>query len=866
MSVSANSYPGASLPFPRPSVPAVLCVCLQSALLGLSLIDQLCSPAVKHGIPLTLLALFLLSVALLLNILFPVEKTVEQPMEQPKARPVWIHNSILWSVLSTVCDFSALNLEHFPTVLLAALRTAQFLSISDGHAAFSALLCVGLCAVVRGTEDVLRCVCVEGYSIGLLWIVRLFWAGSAVKTSRKDETRATECVESQTDSDSASPAADEGMYKLFFNAFPHPAFVVDLNFDVNAAAPPVMNPAAESLVGRGTSMDRFFASMIMEHSKNTLSEFVRTRRRVIDKSVLKWDKAQGAGDSSERNVFEVAAATFDDEGDKRKLALVLIESPKDRKREKQLIEHFKTGLVCSLSHELCTPMNSLMPLLKMMPSKLTEDQKEDLKEIALSSAELLYSKIRDLVDYNKIEMSEFKLEDSEFAVTDLFQDLYKIFRFETVHKKNVLDFSIKEAENRKLFVLTDLLRLKQVLVKLINNANKYTNRGKVTVTASENDKNLDVRFAVSDSGVGMTRDTLNFIFASLSEKAKYVYRKCDGSTRLPGLGLVIAKRICECMGSTLQVESQPGKGTTFSFVLPTARIFPSAAEAHEPSPKNNASAVLEQRSFSMRKRRNTGQNKTSARDIPKPSRVTQINEGSRLSNVSEGSPEVCMERCLVSEDISRYMSIPMNGSKLVRTPKSKNTEIPIIIIRQEKTFSRPQFMSSGGLLKPPSSVRNSPRVYNTFTQVVGESRSLSTVALIADDIYGNRVVLREMLKKQGVATWEAVDGSEVVELVKKTMQHREEGSERIGLIFMDLNMPEMDGVQATQAIRELEKADDAGENQPIPIVAVTANNSEDDKRACLQAGMQDFVAKPVTFSILKTIVGKYFKSGSEGSK
>jgi len=620
------------------------------------------------------------------------------------------------------------------------------------------------------------------------------------------------------------------IYKKFFMSLPQPAFIIDLNETQISLKPSILNPAAENAIK--SSVDRFFETIKLEVASQTLNDYINNLRRNINNTTLKWDKAIVG---EEKDLYEISGKVFDDENEIRKLGLIMFEPPKNRRREKELIKHFRSSLICSLSHELCTPMNSLMPLLKMLPKCPTNDRNDDLKEIALSSAELLYSKIRDLMDYNKIEMAELKLEDSEFFVSELFRELENIFKYEVLYKHNSLEFIIDDIKERKLAIYTDRARLKQILVKLIYNANKYTTKGKIIVSAIENQASLDVEFNVKDTGIGMSQKTLDFVFCSLQEKAKYLCRQENESTKLPGLGLGIAKNICEALGSQLHVISEENKGTLFSFILQTCRIFSLQKILDSPKMEKDASR---RSSFSSHK--NSGikliSAKRSSKILTKP--VLKLKKHIENSKKDSSTNIVCDSQ----RSTQRNQATP---KKSLRELKIKRP------IRYRKASVPPDTDCIG------SAGFNCTKFASGFLEAVNTKlQNYNATVMIVDDVYGNRVVLREMLKRYAVKSVEAGDGSEALDLYRKSILVREQ--EKIQLIFMDLNMPIMDGIQATVAIRSFEYK----ERLPIsvPIIAVTANNNEEDKAVCYTCGMNDYISKPVSQASLKEALKKFLKS------
>ena len=340
-------------------------------------------------------------------------------------------------------------------------------------------------------------------------------------------------IEQETDSGKEKP-----MYQEFFINLPQPAIIVDLNVNIHTALPAILNPKAEELL---CSCENFYQESMLEASNFSLHDLINSSRRKVTQHIVLRDiikmQTHSLKNSSvpvtTEKVFDIAASSFECDKERRMMGIILMEIPKDRGREKEVLETFKASLICTLSHELYNPMNSLLSLLNMMPNCYDDDSKEDLKENALVSAELLHCKIQDLIDYTKIELNEFKAEEIEFFVDELFIELRKIFKYEVNHRGNHLSFETKTSGSRRLFILADRQRIKQILVKLVSNANRYTTNGEINVRACENPDNLDVAFSVTDNGVGISKEKLTLIFASLNEKAKLVKSLYEGSTKLP---------------------------------------------------------------------------------------------------------------------------------------------------------------------------------------------------------------------------------------------------------------------------------------------------------------------------------------------
>lgn len=626
------------------------------------------------------------------------------------------------------------------------------------------------------------------------------------------------------------------IYELFFRTTPHPAIIVDLNANPAKACANVFNPAADSLISFLAS--DIFAESHLEDFNGTLSEFISTSKRKVGEEFVHIDVLHllvKTGNDISEAVFNFSAATFDAGNGSKMVGILLIEVSKTVKEEIEAINSFKSSLISGLSHELNNPMNSLMLLLKMMPSSYCEDRMEDLKELALTSAKILQNKIRDIIDYSMIEMNKFKLNQTEFFIDDLFKELKQMFRCEVKMKSNKLVTTIHCSNNRRLTIFGDRNRIEQVLVKLLCNANKFTNEGTITLTAAECKKNFNVAFAVEDTGVGVSKTKIGHLFKSLKQKAN----SCGNSAKLPGLGLNIAKSICKRMDAALTVVSEEGKGTKFSFEIPVCQI----------STFEKPLADLQELCRS-----------TSYHSLPALSKTIEP------SCTAEERKIDCSR--LLPPDVrppARKLSDEAFVTEITKSVKFKKASSRIFGRIRLNTMTTFKFStakeSDTDALEENIQVHQIIPLYNGFTKGLHRSASKvmekcgarETTVLVVDDVYSNRMVLREIMGKMKIPTSEAINGEQAVNLVEASF--RKESRTEIALILMDLNMPVMTGIEAAASIRRLERVYRRQAN--IPIVAVTAHSTIYGKDECIKAGMQDCAAKPITNKALRMLVEYY---------
>eukprot|EP00826_Nyctotherus_ovalis_P011417 TRINITY_DN12977_c0_g1_i4.p1 TRINITY_DN12977_c0_g1~~TRINITY_DN12977_c0_g1_i4.p1 ORF type:complete len:629 (+),score=161.54 TRINITY_DN12977_c0_g1_i4:100-1986(+) len=615
--------------------------------------------------------------------------------------------------------------------------------------------------------------------------------------------------ETESSSTQTEENMDPDVYERLFLVMNQPVMVFDLNYHNEIAKPFLLNPAASTLIE--SSNDDFFQESLLEKFNVSLGNFVRSVRGKVAQEVSYTDVLHVSVTVNSKPceiVFAFTATTFELRDATRILGVLLMETSRIVEEEIKTVESFKASLVSALSHELNNPINSLIPLIKLMPDVDRKDSGEDLKSMALSSAYILKNKIRDLVDYASIETQNMSLNFEEFCVEDLFDELKKIFKVETERKSNALKFSIITYANRRLKILADQNRLEQILIKLIMNANKYTNEGTISVTAEECQANFNVIFTVKDTGVGIPKEKLNLIFAPLNHK----YRLSGEYAKLPGLGLEIAKGICQCMDSKLNVQSTTGRGTTFSFEIPTCRL--STFECPEPSVDDKEELV-----------------------ILEPANSCDFN--TQLADLRD-----------LKATRSSFFNREEVNRQALKKDFSSNLKFPSC--NDDKVFAALDGVIDK-IVQYNSYIKKSADSVFHYSGATNSFRVKQSVVLVTDDMYSNRLVLRKVLENFRVQSVEAINGEEAVRSVEKSFD--DESSLEIVLILMDLHMPVMNGIDATIKIRELEKK--YKRRKKIPIIAVTAHDGIKDQEGCLKAGMQEYIMKPATSAMLKRMVIKY---------
>jgi two-component system sensor histidine kinase/response regulator len=520
----------------------------------------------------------------------------------------------------------------------------------------------------------------------------------------------------------------------------------------------------------------------------------------------------------------------------------------------------KSNFLASMSHEIRTPLNGILGMLSLLKqTRLTLEQQEYL-DVADSSGNALLGLLNDILDISKIEAGKLELEQIDFDLRHSIEELLETMATRA-HEKNLELASVIFA-SVPTTVRGDPTRLRQVLANLLSNALKFTEQGEIVVTVFPIEgQGTDVLlgFEVRDTGIGIAKEGQAQIFRAFEQAEGSTTRRFGGT----GLGLAISKQLAEYMGGEIGVESEHGNGSTFWF---TARLGKSEArpkEAVEPVDLSRlralvvdnhptSCAALEQMFLSWGMRyEGVARGEEALETLRRAARdkrpfdlvimemalpdMTGIELGARIDASSDvGSPRKMMltnygrrgdANAAREAGLQAYITRPVLGSQLrdgiARVMGLKETNKDVLITKHS--------LSESG---------------------VGERYR---VLLAEDDTFNQKVALG-MLKKIGIRADVAANGVDAVEAV---INHRYD------IVLMDCQMPEMDGFEATAAIREQEKAMCSGVR--LPIVAMTANALQGDRERCLDAGMDDYIAKPVQIEQLKDTLQQWLPARAEAS-
>ncbi len=499
----------------------------------------------------------------------------------------------------------------------------------------------------------------------------------------------------------------------------------------------------------------------------------------------------------------------------------------------------KSEFLANMSHEVRTPLNGVLGMAEILShTSLNTEQHATVLRIQKAGNSLL-NVLNDILDFSKIEAGKLTLETETFplydVVYDVMQDLASV-----AHAKN-LEFPVRIAPDAPPYVRGDALRLRQVLLNLVNNAIKFTEKGEVGLLVDVLKKDEDivtVQFRIKDTGIGIPPEKLAKIFSAFEQVDSSTTRKYGGT----GLGLSISHKLVELMGGRLQVQSQAGEGSVFAFAL----SFPWDKDAQQEYFVSSSEMLHDLRVLVL------DDNKTNRHILldqlshwyMRPVESTHVDEALEILRKAHQDGD---EFYFILSDMQMPEKDGIDFGKAVKNDALLR-HIPIILLTSGDFPSEEEKVLFARTLRKP--VRSTDLFFAMLHIASGiavdeakpayqktmDVSSISLNILLVEDMEMNQLVAKGMLHKLGHTVTIANHGQDALDILQNST---------FDIILMDIQMPVMDGVQAVVHIREKEIRE--GHGTHVPIVAMTANALKGDKERYLACGMDGYVSKPITF-------------------
>ncbi|SCY26840.1 Signal transduction histidine kinase [Lachnospiraceae bacterium XBB2008] len=498
----------------------------------------------------------------------------------------------------------------------------------------------------------------------------------------------------------------------------------------------------------------------------------------------------------------------------------MIEEIENHQDELERAARMKTDFLANMSHEIRTPMNAVIGMAEMAQREEMSDPARNYLGQIKASGRILIAIINDILDFSKIESGELEILSGDYVPTSMFNDVSNIIMMRIGSKDIHMDLDLPP--DLPAGLRGDSIRIRQILINLANNAVKFTEKGRVSIRVRYKyieENTIMLTISVEDTGIGIKEEDLKKIFESFSQADSKRNRSADGT----GLGLAISQRLISLMNGTLDVESTPGEGSVFTFSIPQTVVDRTPSMAAEKPDKCVALSLLSDETVREGLKRDSIRLGVSTLTLP-----VDVDLGPRIREIQYQYPG---DEIFLFTDASQLT--PDRMQFLESTP-----EIIVVLVtdfNERSDINLPNMVQ----IKKPLSVMNVSMVYNHEKILFDISRSddkseyiaPDASVLIVDDNAVNLTVAEGLLEPLKMKVMTAESGKEAIEMLR---------TNHFDMILMDHMMPEMDGVEATHIIRERYR-----EYEDIPIIALTANAIGDARIKFLEAGLNDFIAKPI---------------------
>jgi signal transduction histidine kinase len=510
----------------------------------------------------------------------------------------------------------------------------------------------------------------------------------------------------------------------------------------------------------------------------------------------------------------------------------------------------KSQFLANMSHEIRNPMNGIIGMTTLLIETELTNEQHDFVETIRSSAEALLAIINDILDFSKIESGHMKLEDHPFELNVCIEEVLDLLGPKAAEKN--LDLAYIVQDSVPLRLSGDVTRLRQILINLIGNAVKFTERGEVVVTVGKDGPAVPsqsgamaLHFAVRDTGIGIAKNKQDRLFKSFSQVDGSTTRQYGGT----GLGLVISKRIAELMGGRMWMESQEGKGSTFHFAIQVRPVDISVAKQAVTSKLSGKKVLIVEPGATNSQivshfTESLGMVPSTATSSAEAFARFQANETYDLAILDQQLPG--MDGLKLAEEIRwlpgcRSLPLILLSATRLRAGDAQASALGISIFVYKPIHRDHLLNALSRALEGPQQLKKAPMVSELDSTLASR---LPLRILLADDSPVNLMVGKAYLEKMGYRAGTVSNGREVIEALEL---------QPYDVVFLDMQMPEMDGLEAARQIRLRWQ-----ERRPR-LIAVTGNAMQGDMEKCREAGMDDYVSKPIRPKELETMLLRWGK-------
>jgi PAS domain S-box-containing protein len=609
---------------------------------------------------------------------------------------------------------------------------------------------------------------------------------------------------------------------------------------VNRQWEAVLGVSAEDVIGR-TAAEVFPPEMA--------ADITALHRRVLDTGEAFEHERQSQGPDGVRTLQVIEFPVRDEDGSMYATGAVAADVTERKRALAQAVDasRAKSEFLANMSHEIRTPLNGVIGMLELLKDTGLSPEQAEYVRTAEFSGDALLGVINDILDFSKIEAGRLDLDEYDFDLHQLVEDTCDMLAAQAHGKGLELTYAMDDATPAS--VRGDGGRLRQVLTNLLSNAIKFTAEGQVALrvhTVETTGQRRTVRFEVADTGIGIERERIEALFEPFSQADASTTRRFGGT----GLGLAISRQLVALMDGELGAESEPGAGSTFWF---TARLGTAAngAAARRPRPGiPESSRILV-----------VDDNRTN-RDIL----LAYLRDaGARCEEAASGQEALALLDAAVASGVPYEMVVldchmpEMDGIELVRriraSPPLRSARLLMLTSTTSHQAAAREVGVDRYLSKPVRRARLLETVAELLAAAPEDRRPASAPAhaatrgaargrvLVAEDNEVNQRVIVGLLARRGFEADVVGDGAAAVASLRPG-DH--------AAVFMDCQMPVLDGYEATERIRERERP-----GERVPVIAMTAHAMPGDRERCLQAGMDDYVAKPVSPDVLDAVLDRW---------